>query len=56
MPQRRGALAGIGKTSVVRLSSLPGPDVAEVWIKLEAAKPTGSYKDRTVTSSARHLV
>src|SRR5680860_813953 len=23
-----------------------GPDQAEVWVKLEAANPTGSYKDR----------
>ena len=43
---RPGALAGIGNTPLVRLSSLPGPDDAEVWVKLEAANPTGSYKDR----------
>ena len=46
MPQRPGALSGIGKTPIVRLSSLPGPDAGEVWVKLEAANPTGSYKDR----------
>jgi cysteine synthase A len=46
MIQRPGALAGIGKTPIVRLSNLPGPDAAEVWVKLEAANPTGSYKDR----------
>jgi cysteine synthase len=28
------------------LSRLPEPDTAEVWVKLEAANPTGSYKDR----------
>ena len=39
-------LAAIGNTPVVRLSRLPGPDHAEVWVKLEAANPTGSYKDR----------
>ena len=44
--QRPGALAAIGSTPVVRLSTLPGPDSAEVWVKLEAANPTGSYKDR----------
>ncbi len=33
----------IGGTPVVRLSSADG---AEVWVKLEAANPTGSYKDR----------
>lgn len=25
---------------------MAGPDHAEVWVKLEAANPTGSYKDR----------
>jgi cysteine synthase A len=30
----------------VRLNALVGPDDAEVWVKLEAANPTGSYKDR----------
>ncbi len=46
MPDRPGALAGIGNTPIIRLSSFPGPDAAEVWVKLEAANPTGSYKDR----------
>src|SRR4029450_4560758 len=27
-------------------SRLVGEDCAEVWVKLEAANPTGSYKDR----------
>src|SRR5215213_4337874 len=43
---RPGALSGIGRTPLVRLAALPGPDDAEVWVKLEAANPTGSYKDR----------
>jgi len=43
---RLGALAGIGGTPLVRLSSLPAAGDAEVWVKLEAANPTGSYKDR----------
>ena len=43
----RGAmLRAIGGTPVVRLERVAGPDVAEVWIKLESANPTGSYKDR----------
>jgi cysteine synthase A len=46
MPHRPGVLAGIGNTPIVQLSSFPGPDAAEVWVKLEAANPTGSYKDR----------
>jgi cysteine synthase A len=36
----------IGGTPVVRLDNLVGPDSAEVWVKLESANPTGSYKDR----------
>src|SRR5690349_21885045 len=43
---RPGALAAIGNTPLMRLSRLAGPDAAEVWVKLEAANPTGSYKDR----------
>lgn len=46
MVERVGALAGIGNTPVVRLSSYPGAGAADVWVKLEAANPTGSYKDR----------
>ena len=41
-----GALDAIGGTPVVRLERLPGEGSAEVWVKLEAANPTGSYKDR----------
>jgi cysteine synthase len=43
---RPGALAAIGGTPIMRLTRLVGPDDAEVWVKLEAANPTGSYKDR----------
>ncbi|HXV95076.1 MAG TPA: cysteine synthase family protein [Gaiellaceae bacterium] len=43
---RPGLLGAIGKTPVVRLDRLAGPDRAEVWLKLESANPTGSYKDR----------
>ena len=39
-------VGAIGKTPVVRLERLAGPDTAEVWLKLESANPTGSYKDR----------
>jgi len=46
MAKRPGALAGIGNTPIVRLSTFPGPNAAEVWVKLEAANPTSSYKDR----------
>jgi cysteine synthase A len=36
----------VGSTPVVRLERLAGDGSAEVWVKLEAANPTGSYKDR----------
>ena len=39
-------LDAIGNTPVVRLDRLAGDTDAEVWVKLEAANPTGSYKDR----------
>ena len=44
--ERLGGLAAIGNTPIVRLSRLVDGDAAEVWVKLEAANPTGSYKDR----------
>ena len=43
---RPGALSAIGDTPVVRLARLAGEGCAEVWVKMEAANPTGSYKDR----------
>src|SRR6478736_9906635 len=43
---RPGVLAAIGNTPVARLSRLVEPGMAEVWVKLEASNPTGSYKDR----------
>ena len=43
---RAGLLGAIGKTPVVRLERLAGPGAGEVWLKLESANPTGSYKDR----------
>ena len=43
---RPALLATIGKTPVVRLERLAGPDVAELWLKVESTNPTGSYKDR----------
>lgn len=44
--ERVGTLAAIGNTPLIRLSKMVGPGQAEVWVKLEAANPTGSYKDR----------
>jgi cysteine synthase A len=43
---RPGGLAAIGGTPVVRLARLVDEGCAEVWVKMEAANPTGSYKDR----------
>jgi cysteine synthase A len=43
---RSGGIAGIGNTPVVRLASQDDGSSAEIWVKLEAANPTGSYKDR----------
>ena len=45
-PGRPGALMAIGGTPLVRLAHLAGEGCAEVWVKMEAANPTGSYKDR----------
>jgi cysteine synthase len=39
-------LDGVGRTPVVRLDRLVADGGAEVWVKLEGANPTGSYKDR----------
>lgn len=39
-------LSAIGNTPIVRLTKLTDAGMAEVWVKLEAANPTGSYKDR----------
>jgi cysteine synthase len=43
---RPALLGAIGSTPVVQLRRLAGPDSGEVWLKLESANPTGSYKDR----------
>ncbi len=43
---RPGGLSAIGGTPVVRLAQLADAGCAEVWVKMEAANPTGSYKDR----------
>jgi cysteine synthase A len=41
-----GMLGAIGSTPVVRVTRLVEPGMAEIWVKLESANPTGSYKDR----------
>ncbi|GAB3889035.1 hypothetical protein GCM10029964_057750 [Kibdelosporangium lantanae] len=49
----QGLLGGIGWTRAVRVDGLTGPADAEVWVKLEAANPTGSYKDRMALAMVR---
>jgi cysteine synthase len=44
--QPTAMLAAIGRTPIVRLKRFVSPDAAEIWVKLEGANPTGSYKDR----------
>jgi len=46
MATRHGGLQAIGNTPMVRLTGIIEGDMAEVVVKLEAANPTGSYKDR----------
>ncbi|MAM60123.1 cysteine synthase family protein [Maritimibacter sp. UBA3975] len=43
-------LSAIGNTPLVRLEKLVPDGAAEVWVKLEGANPTGSYKDRMAIS------
>ena len=39
-------LNAIGRTPVLRLHKVVGPNAADVYVKLEYFNPTGSYKDR----------
>jgi cysteine synthase A len=43
---RLGGISAIGDTPVVRLAHPGAEGCAEVWVKMEGANPTGSYKDR----------
>ncbi len=45
-PSGTSSLSAIGNTPVFPLKKLAAPGHAEVWLKLEAGNPTGSYKDR----------
>jgi cysteine synthase A len=40
------ALSAVGNTPLIRLSQFEPRHGAEIWLKLEAGNPTGSYKDR----------
>ena len=39
-------LETVGDTPVVQLKRVVPPSAAQVWVKIEAGNPTGSYKDR----------
>jgi cysteine synthase A len=39
-------LGAIGSTPIVRVERIVEPGMGEVWVKVEATNPTGSYKDR----------
>lgn len=39
-------LEAVGRTPLVKLSKIVPPDSADVFVKMEALNPTGSYKDR----------
>jgi cystathionine beta-synthase len=46
MPYHENVLSAIGRTPLVKLSKLTGPDDASVLVKLEYLNPGGSIKDR----------
>jgi cysteine synthase A len=48
-----GTLAAIGSTPLIRLRRLVPDGHAAVWVKMEAANPTGSYKDRMALAMIR---
>lgn len=48
-------LETIGNTSLVRLNRIPPPNSAEIWLKMEGANPTGSYKDRMALAMIQGL-
>jgi cysteine synthase A len=48
-----GTLAAIGSTPLIRLHHLASDGMAAVWVKLEGANPTGSYKDRMALAMIR---
>lgn len=39
-------ISGIGNTPLVKLERMVSSDMADVWVKVESANPTGSMKDR----------
>jgi cysteine synthase A len=43
-------MKAIGNTPLIKLERLPGPGSADIYVKYEAANPTGSMKDRMALS------
>ena len=43
-------MIAIGNTPLIKLTHLPGPDSADIYVKCEGANPTGSMKDRMALS------
>ena len=41
-----GSLKLIGNTPLIKLQKIVPKNGAEIWLKVEAGNPTGSYKDR----------
>ncbi|MCB1983088.1 MAG: cysteine synthase family protein [Rhodoferax sp.] len=52
----RNALDAIGSTPLVRLEAFEPQRGAQIWLKLEGANPTGSYKDRMAASVLGHAM
>jgi cystathionine beta-synthase len=46
MPAFQNVLQAIGRTPLIRLHKLTGPDDAAVWVKCEFMNPGGAIKDR----------
>src|SRR5262245_17157240 len=46
MPILSSILNAVGRTPMVRLNKVVGPDAADVLVKCEFMNPTGSIKDR----------
>ena len=43
-------MIAVGNTPLIKLTHLPGPDSADIYVKWEGANPTGSMKDRMALS------
>jgi len=39
-------MTGIGNTPLIKIEKLTDSDSADIYVKFEAANPTGSMKDR----------